>query len=252
MIAVLFAFDSSKINYNFGAGFSGIFLGCITVLIVYKVDTILNKKMVKLSKSIFLFNFLFSFLISALFLFSTSWLLSGLIKKQWTLDFSFLREQIIILNFLLIIILSYLTISYFTRSIVVKNKKLEADNLEMSTTLNKYLSRIPAAQNKKTLLIPISQIAYFKIEDGLIFGFTKDHKRHSLTLTTLNELEAQLNPARFFRINRSEIVNIDEVASYEPYFKDRLAIKLVNLDTILYTSNTKSPPFKGWLLSPTV
>ena len=40
------------------------------------------------------------------------------------------------------------------------------------------------------------------------------------------ELERQLDPARFGRLNRSELVNIAFVERVEPYFNNRLAVKL--------------------------
>jgi two-component system LytT family response regulator len=42
---------------------------------------------------------------------------------------------------------------------------------------------------------------------------------------TIGEIEAMLDPARFVRIHRSAIVNLERIARIEPYGKDsRLAI----------------------------
>ena len=120
----------------------------------------------------------------------------------------------------------------------------------MSLALNKYLKRIPSLINKETTLISIDDVVYFKIENGIVFAHLIDGKQKPLSITTLNELESKLNPAVFFRINRSEILHFDKIVSFEPYFKDRLAIKLLESKTILYTSNAKSTLFRKWLVNP--
>lgn len=250
MMSVLLAPAANAIYFHISSGLSFSITGCIALYIVHQVDMIINKVIVSTSSPIFFINILVSFFTTSLLFAFITWLLNVLLRSNWTLDFLYLKDQIIIINFLLLIILSYHTIAYFTRTTARKNKKLSADNLEMSLVLNKYLTRIPSLANKKTVLTPIAQISYFQIDEGVLFAFTIDHQKHPLTITTLNELESKLNPAAFFRINRSEIVNIDKIASYEPYFKDRLAIKLTNKDTTLYTSNTKSAAFREWLVSP--
>lgn len=248
MIAVLFAQDYNAINYYFDAGFSLSFLGCLILFIVYKIDTFINRAIYRFSKSMFTISFFVSFFTSLLLFFFVSWLLNGFLRDEWSLGFTFLKQQIIFINFLLLLILSYHTIAYFTRTTAIKNKKLTADNAEMSLALHKYLTRVPSLSSKKTELIPIAQILFFKIEEGVVFAYTNDGKKKPLTITTLNLLESKLNRAKFFRINRSEIVNIDKIESFEPYFKDRLAIKISNNSTTLYTSNTKSASFREWLL----
>lgn len=248
MIAVLFAPEFSAINYYLDSGLSLSLIGCITIYIVYKIDNFINKMIIKSSKSIFIINFLISFFISSIFFAFISWFLNIILRDEWSLNFSFLRQQMLIVNFLLILILSYHTILYFTRSITLKNRKLTADNLEMSLALKKYLTRIPSLSNKKTVLIPIKNVLFFKIEEGIVFAYTSENNKKALTTTTLNSLEPKLNPVIFFRINRSEIVNLDKVESYEPYLKDRLAIKISKSNITLYTSNSKSSSFRERLV----
>jgi hypothetical protein len=248
MIAILFAQNYETIDYYFDSGFSVSVIGCLIIFMTYKIDTLIYKMINKPSKSMFAMSVFVSFLTSVLLFFAISWILNGIVRKEWSLDFTFLKQQIIFINFLLLLILSYHTIAYFTRTIAIKNKKLKADNLEMSLALNKYVSRIPSLLNKKTELIPISQILFFKIEEGIIFAHTINDQKKPLTIATLNQLESKLNPVTFFRINRSEIVNIEKIESFEPYFKDRLALKIVGNKATLYTSNTKSPSFREWLL----
>lgn len=250
MISLLFAEDYRAIDYSFDSGISLSIIGCLAVFIIYKVDNLIHKLILGNSKSIILLNFFISLLSTVLLFFFISWIFNLVLRNNISISFSFIKEQIVIINYLFILILAYHTIGYFTRAIAKKNKELKADNLEMSLALNKYLKRIPSIINKKTTLIPIDDIVYFKIESGIVFAHLISGEQKPLTITTLNELESKLNPTVFFRINRSEILHFDKIASHEPYFKDKLAIKLLDSETILYTSNSKSPSFRKWLVNP--
>ena len=64
---------------------------------------------------------------------------------------------------------------------------------------------------------------------------------------TLTDLERQLDPSHFFRINRSELVNIQFVDNVEPYFNNRLSVQMKNGDTTLVTSTAHTPAFRKWL-----
>lgn len=249
-IALLFSEDYTAINYSFNAGLSLSIIGSIALYMIYKIDAILHHYLLGNSKSTILLNFLISLTCTSLVFFIISWFLNLMLRKNIGINFSFIKEQIVIINYLFILILSYHTIAYFTRAIAEKNKELKADNLELSVALNKYLKRLPSVVNKKTTLIPVDEVVYFRIESGIVFAYLSNGLQKPLSITTLNALESKLNPTVFFRINRSEIVHLDKIASHEPYFKDRLAIKLIDKTTILYTSNSKSAAFRKWLVNP--
>jgi len=50
-------------------------------------------------------------------------------------------------------------------------------------------------------------ITFFEASGGVVFANDAKGKKHLLTESTLKEIEEQLNPLDFFRINRSEIVS---------------------------------------------
>ena len=65
---------------------------------------------------------------------------------------------------------------------------------------------------------------------------------------TLSNIESTLNPRTFFRINKSQIVNIDFVSMYEQYGKNKVVIKLIgNENRTLITSVNRTPLFKDWV-----
>ncbi|WP_394750977.1 LytTR family DNA-binding domain-containing protein [Spongiimicrobium salis] len=250
MIAVLFAQDSDSIYYYKDSSlFMGLF-GIIGVIIAHQIDSKINSLNVQFVKRIYIVQFVISLASTLFLLFLISWLINGLTHKTWTLNFTFLKEQMLLVNFELIIVLAYLTISYFTKAVTKQNKSLRHENNEMSIALNRYLQRVSSTSNKKTTIIPTSKVSYFKMDEGVIFACKNEKVKYPLSITTLNTLEEQLNPSLFFRINRSEIININVIQGYEPYFKDRLAITLIDIHTPFYTSNARSSAFKDWVVRP--
>ncbi len=79
-----------------------------------------------------------------------------------------------------------------------------------------YLRRIPSKTGDKILILPDDNIVYFASENKLVFAFLADSK-HLLNYT-LEELQARLDPEKFFRIHRSTIVNLNYVKTIEPWF----------------------------------
>lgn len=63
----------------------------------------------------------------------------------------------------------------------------------------------------------------------------------------LSELALELDPKFFFQINRGEIININFIERIEPYFNDRLSIRMKNLKTKLVTSASSTVEFRKWI-----
>ncbi|MFD2590160.1 LytTR family transcriptional regulator DNA-binding domain-containing protein [Aquimarina hainanensis] len=52
----------------------------------------------------------------------------------------------------------------------------------------------------------------------------------------------------FFRINKSQLINIEFISMYEQYGKNKVAIKLTgNKNSTLITSVNRTPLFKDWV-----
>ncbi|MFA0811510.1 LytR/AlgR family response regulator transcription factor [Microbulbifer epialgicus] len=96
-------------------------------------------------------------------------------------------------------------------------------------------------------VIQVEDIICLRAEGGIIIAQDKNGLNHSLVQQSVTDLESQLNPQDFFRINRSAIINIQYVQRFENYGKDTLAIYLSGLDEPLITSKTRSPNFRQWL-----
>ncbi|KOY51219.1 LytR/AlgR family response regulator transcription factor [Polaribacter dokdonensis] len=71
-------------------------------------------------------------------------------------------------------------------------------------------------------------------------------KRHTIS-QNLGTIHQQLNPKKFFKINRSEIVNIDFIENIESHFKNRLLISIKNHKEKVMTSSSTTSDFRKWL-----
>ncbi len=72
-------------------------------------------------------------------------------------------------------------------------------------------------------VIPLDKLDYAEAQDDYIALHSE--RRSYLKQQTITSLEACLDPARFVRIHRSVIVNLERVAKIEAYTKDtRVAV----------------------------
>lgn len=81
-----------------------------------------------------------------------------------------------------------------------------------------YLDRIPVRDGSRVSIIPVAKLDYAEAQDDYV-ALASEGKKH-LKQQTIASLEAALDPARFLRIHRSYIVNLERVARVEPYAKD--------------------------------
>ena len=72
-------------------------------------------------------------------------------------------------------------------------------------------------------ILPVGKLDYAEAQDDYV-SLHSGGKSY-LKQQTISGLEAALDPARFVRIHRSYIVNLERVARIEPYTKDsRIAV----------------------------
>jgi two-component system LytT family response regulator len=87
----------------------------------------------------------------------------------------------------------------------------------------KVLDRILVRDQSKVHVIPVEQVDYLEALDDYVCVHIAGAKH--LKQQPLAELEQALDPARFVRIHRSYVLNLDRLARIEPYGKDsRVAV----------------------------
>lgn len=101
----------------------------------------------------------------------------------------------------------------------------------------------------KDRLIPIDtqSIAFFSIEEGTVYVYTKDNKKFPIS-QNLESLEKQLDPALFFRANRQYIVSRNAIKEVNQYFNNKLSLHTqpASKEKIII-SKARVPELKTWL-----
>jgi DNA-binding LytR/AlgR family response regulator len=131
----------------------------------------------------------------------------------------------------------------------------KTDN-NFSDKLVKMLQDINAVKYKERLLIKRGQqLSYLKTDntaycyaDGkLCYAVDFESKKYLLE-SNLSELETQLQPASFFRINRNLLVNIEAVKKVHTWLGGRLKIEIAPTTTAeTVVSRERVNGFKEWL-----
>ncbi|MGD0577464.1 MAG: LytTR family DNA-binding domain-containing protein [Bryobacteraceae bacterium] len=86
------------------------------------------------------------------------------------------------------------------------------------------LDRIPSRSGERVHFLELARITHFFAEDKLTFAATAE-KRWVID-RTIAELEQKLDPARFVRVHRSTIVNLDYVDELYNWFGGRMMLRL--------------------------
>lgn len=89
-----------------------------------------------------------------------------------------------------------------------------------------FLDRIAVRDGTRVFIIPIAKLEYAEAQDDYV-ALCSEGKRH-LKQQTISSLEAALDPARFLRIHRSYVVNLERVTKIEPYGKDNHVVVLAS------------------------
>lgn len=119
-------------------------------------------------------------------------------------------------------------------------------NIQESITEQKYKKRFVVKVKGGIKLLETRTIAFIQMQNEIPFAFDAAGSRFPLN-ESLAGLEKLLNPKFFFRLNRSEIVNLNFIESLEPDFHDRLIVRLKNLNIRLVSSTSRTPNLRKWL-----
>jgi two-component system, LytTR family, response regulator len=81
---------------------------------------------------------------------------------------------------------------------------------------SRHAERLLVKQGERMIFVPVERVDWLEAEGNYV-RIHAGKERH-LVRATMNGLEAQLDPARFLRIHRSTIVNLDRVCEVRPWF----------------------------------
>ena len=89
----------------------------------------------------------------------------------------------------------------------------------------KHRTKILVKNAGRSLIVDASEIVYATIDDGLITVVTGGMEGES-NYRTIEELQSNLDPAVFWRVHRSFLVNINRIREVIPWFKSSYQIRM--------------------------
>ncbi|MBW1786693.1 MAG: response regulator transcription factor [Deltaproteobacteria bacterium] len=97
-----------------------------------------------------------------------------------------------------------------------------------------YLNWLRVSHGDGIRLIPVEEVCYFKASDKYTLVMTADGE--SLIRKPIKELEAELDPKKFWRIHRGTVVNVDCISDVSRSLTGRGALRLKDRPEILAVS----------------
>jgi DNA-binding LytR/AlgR family response regulator len=112
---------------------------------------------------------------------------------------------------------------------------------------NRFRKRFLVRLGDRLIPVKTDDVAYFCYKDGATEMIHNSGKRYIID-QPLDELEKQLNPNQFFRLNRQFLASEESIGLIHRYFKGKLKIDLkpaTNEEVIV--SREKASKFKVWM-----
>ena len=121
-------------------------------------------------------------------------------------------------------------------------KKLLVNPIE-----REYKKRFSVKVGQHLKLIAVDEVECFYSQDKGTYAHTSEGRNYLLDLT-LEQLEDELSPKKFFRVSRKFYVNIDSIKDIIDYTNSRLQIKLNRFnEQEIIVSRERVKEFKEWL-----
>jgi DNA-binding LytR/AlgR family response regulator len=139
------------------------------------------------------------------------------------------------------------SIARFKAVVSPKEIDYQAISAIMSRKEKLFKERFLIKSGDQLNFVRVTEIAYFLSEASYSFLVTKSGNRYILD-STMDQIEQELNPDLFFRVNRRQIIGLESIAKISSFINNRLKIELVpadNSDCIV--SRNRVGQFKEWL-----
>lgn len=131
------------------------------------------------------------------------------------------------------------------------DKKESIDIVSLYEIINKkeptFKERFSVNIGTKIKTINIEEIAYFYSEESTTFMVTNDKCEYPIDYS-LDQLNEQLNPKYFFRVNRQFLLKLKAIKNIHVFPKSRLKLELnPPTEKEIFVSIDKVTKFKNWL-----
>lgn len=98
-----------------------------------------------------------------------------------------------------------------TESLEGEIERIRAVAKDYEATTQSYLERIPIRRRDDIILLPVAQVASIVAEGELLHLTTTRNETHTISYR-LKDLEARLDPAKFVRLGRGTIANVELIS----------------------------------------
>lgn len=112
-----------------------------------------------------------------------------------------------------------------------------------------YKKRFLTKSGNKLSFTSVEDIAFFYADVGITFLVESGTSNKFIVDHSLNELESDLlDPNKFYRINRSFIINLNNLIEMKPYHNGRIALSLnAKSDEAIVVARERVNEFKSWI-----
>ncbi len=133
-----------------------------------------------------------------------------------------------------------------TAAFAPKDYQLLMEQVKDNFSIN-YKSRFLAKVGQRLFFIAAAEVAYFAADNKIVFLIDKEGNRFVIN-TTIEKLEAELNPKDFFRLNRKIIINAGAIDQIKPYHSNRLKLQVKGVPVAeeIIISRERVADFKQW------
>ncbi|WP_400078757.1 LytR/AlgR family response regulator transcription factor [Winogradskyella sp. R77965] len=118
--------------------------------------------------------------------------------------------------------------------------------LLLETKENTYKKRFAVKKKQDIKLIEVDTICFIEVFGDQCKLYDTKGRFHTIS-KSLSNVYNELNPHQFFKVNRSQIVNINFIESISPHSKNRLYLKIDNIKDLIVTSTSTTKAFRIWL-----
>lgn len=112
-----------------------------------------------------------------------------------------------------------------------------------------YKKRFLTKFGSRFSFVTVGQVSYFYSENGMTYLVEDGTTQRQLIDHSLNELESDLlDPLKFYRVNRSMIINLDSLMEIKPYHNGRLVLSMNSKsDAAIVVARERVSEFKNWI-----
>lgn len=110
-----------------------------------------------------------------------------------------------------------------------------------------YKTKFLCSLGRKKFFIFSKEVSFFCADDKIVYLVSAEGVRYIIN-SSIEELQSQLDPADFFRANRSDIINVIHISMIKPYINHRLQLFMkagASAEEIL-VSRKRVADFRKW------